>query len=506
MNAIVFDLYGTLLRIREPLIHKELPRRLGVGAKPWIRLVRSRLMTSSFPDREAFVRCVIDSLAPATSEATAAACLEIVERELASIEVVDGVHTLLTFLGRRGFRLGLLSNLSSVHKEALTRFDLARHFSAMRLSCDDGRVKPEPEIYLDLCRDLDAPPDSVLMIGDSLSNDVLAPRSLGMAALQIAPTSENGALESLLAFGWRSFDTEARPLLRDGASIALGGRRGVLRNIVSLPESHQGRLNLAATANLESSGTAPRVFAKRFLFPEAAYVEEFMHRLMAEIGLPTCDAVVVDGPEPVLVVSTAPGARFVDPVDPPLAFELGRHSAAAYLFANADLRPRNTFVLREGPQPVVTLIDLEHCLFNLALDVSELDDTLSPTTFDRLPPAEIQRRIKRRVLTERTTRRAMGTFLELESLDSELARAFRRGWVDTFRAVQARQDALCALIEERIYTSPHLVIGTQSYRRAMARLDLEDMRERFLQDPEELFPRMAAVRSGPARSSNHDAD
>jgi hypothetical protein len=49
-------------------------------------------------------------------------------------------------------------------------------------------------------------------------------------------------------------------------------------------------------------------------------------------------------------------------------------------------------------------------------------------------------------------------------------------------------------MEQRAYTEPFLIVGTRSYRRAFARVDVDDIRSRIEQDPVELFPRLAAVR------------
>ena len=215
-----------------------------------------------------------------------------------------------------------------------------------------------------------------------------------------------------------------------------------------VPDDEQGRYNLVSRAPATpvdgrppADGAPAELFCKRFLFPEAAHVELLAHQVMAEAGLPVCQAALVEDSEPCLVVTRAPGVKFRGPVDPVLAFEVARQCAAAYVFSNADLRPRNAFVSHDGPRPVVTMIDLEHCFFNLALEVDGLEDPLRPATFDRLTREEIERRLRRRVLSERTTRRAMRTFVELDRLDSDVGLAFKAGWIAAYEAMRARRSA-----------------------------------------------------------------
>jgi hypothetical protein len=270
--------------------------------------------------------------------------------------------------------------------------------------------------------------------------------------------------------------------------VTLGGRRGTLRGLQPLPDAEQGRYNLVATAEVAyADGGVATVYCKRYLFPEGAHVEEFAHGFLRALGLPACDAMVSPGPEPCLIASRAPGAKLEEATTVPLARQVGRQAALAYLFANADLRPRNAFASDDASGPTLTMIDLEHCFFDLALDVSGIDDPLRPESLDRLGADELARRIQRRVLTPRTMKRARRAFFGTDALAPDLQRAFEEGWMDAYREAQAQADRACGLIAERIRREPFLIIGTQAYRRAMAAVDLEEIRRRLGEDAETVY-------------------
>jgi len=490
LKAVVFDLYGTLAFARERLVHKELPRALGVSGRRWVELIRKELLVRPFPDTDAFARFVCERLAPERSDGETLV-RSLVEREVASVEAAPGARSLLAFLKRRGFTVGLLSNLASPHKAPVERLGLQEHLDASAYSCDAGMTKPEPRLYLDLLARLGAAPGETLMLGDSEPNDVAAPRRLGMHALLVDSGGGPGSLREVADLGFRSLagDDPLRPLVGDGQRVELEGRGGVLRDVRMLPDHEQGRYNLVARARVEHDGGTRRdVFCKRFLFPEAVHVEEFAHRIHAAMGVASCPVFVTTGPEPCLVVAKAEGTKMEQgPVTPDLAREIGRQCAMAYLFANADLRPRNAFLAWEHGEPRVTMVDLEHCFFNMAMDVAGLGDPLVPESFDRLGEDELERRVLKRVLTERTTRRARRTFFETDSLDSVAASAFREGWLDIYRRGQREVELLCGMLAERVVRPPYLIIGTQSYRRAMALTDVRDIRRRIEQDPERVF-------------------
>ncbi len=449
-----------------------------------------------FESRTEFARFICERLAPGRP-GVEERMQAMVEDELASVEPFEGVLSLLAFLRRRGYSLGLLSNLSSVHKEPLRRLAMEPMFDATGFSCDAGVGKPEPRFYLDLCARLGAEPAETLVVGDSVRNDVRVPRSLGMRAVRVGGAAGEGlATTALLGFVSLRPGSELLPLLAAGDQVKLGGRTGTLRGLSPLPDPEQGRYNLVARGTFDfDGGDATTVYCKRYLFPEGAQVEAFAHGFLAALGMPSCDAAVTSGPEPCLVASTAPGRKMEGTtMTAAVALQVGRQAALAYLFANADLRPRNAFVSDDGAGPTITMIDLEHCFFNLALDVSDIADPLRPESLDRLGDAELEARVRRRVLTPRTMKRARRAFFGTDDLANDFEQAFEEGWVGAYREVQAQGEQACGLLEERARREPFLIIGTQAYRRAMARVDLDEVRRRLAEDAETVY----AASFGPA--------
>ena len=494
-EAIIFDLYGTLARIRRPRMRRALARKLGLSSRDWMRLVRDDLLVRPYESDEALIDRILGEVGQDVSTTLRAQAQDMLREELESVEPLPEVQALLAFLKRRGYRLGLLSNLTSAHKRVLEGFSLYENFAAAGFSCDEGMSKPQPELYLRLCERLEASPDRTLFVGDSYQNDVKAPAQLGMRTMFLSSREEGFSSASLL--GWIHLETtpELVSMLSEGSRIEWRHSAGVVTSFRPLQDDEQGRYNLVAEARLRVEGKAREetVFCKRFYFPEAGQVEAFAHQMMQEIGLSDCVTTLIEAPEEHLVVSQAPGRKFAHVVDNSLATEIGRHCAAAFILANADLRPRNAFVDDSIVPPRMTMVDLEHCFFALALDISGVERPLDPYSFDDMDPDELAGRIKKRVLTDRTTRRAMRSFVELESFETELAGAFRTGWVDCFRQIRERWPRLERLLEERVHRKPYLIIGTQAYRRAMAQVDIEEMKARVMLDAEEIFPRMAAL-------------
>jgi len=231
------------------------------------------------------------------------------------------------------------------------------------------------------------------------------------------------------------------------------------------------------------------VYLKRFLDPAGAHVEALARRVMRAAGLSTPEAWVESGGgEPVLASRPAPGAPYAGELDPAVAGELGRHMAFAYAFANADFRPRNAFLQRSpGGGATLTMIDLEHCFLDLALDVTALERPGDPHALDALDLREAQARAARRVLTPRTVRRAVAAFFDPATASLPVLEAFSDAFLEQYRAMARDADHLAGMIEERILRPPYLVAGTRRYRRALARLDVLAIGQRLAEPPERVL-------------------
>lgn len=105
------------------------------------------------------------------------------QEELASIQLYPEVPDVLSRLSASGVRWGILSNLAKPYAAPLLQLVGDNTPLYAGWSFQLGLRKPQPEIYHNVCSALGVTPEQALMVGDSLANDVVAPRSLGMHAL-----------------------------------------------------------------------------------------------------------------------------------------------------------------------------------------------------------------------------------------------------------------------------------------------------------------------------------
>lgn len=500
VRAIAFDLFGTLVVLEDPLFRRQAPRALGVAPRVWLGAVREVGLRRAFPSVQALAQALAAACG-AQGEGAVAALAAGLERQLAAARLVPGVRATCGFLQRRGLQLALVSNLSSAHLQLVDRFQLREAFSLVLASCETGLAKPEEAVFRALAHALALPVEAILVVGDSEAADGAA-RRFGFPVLLVGrdiPTAAH--------VGWLALEGSAplAPLLAPGTRWVAADGTWELRSLTPLADEQQGRYNLVAVAEASNGSAEATWYCKRFWQPASAFVDELARGLARELDLPVPEAVVLEAGEPLLVSRQAPGEPFDGQVDAEVAFDLGSHLAFAYAFANADIRPRNAFVFREGGRRRLALIDFEHCFLNLAIPPEKLPAPQDARVLAALSLAEAQGLAARQVITPKTIVRARNEFFDFRQASREVKQALAEGFAGCWQAMRARQEELLARVLGRLQQEPFLPVGTWRFRRALAPFDVEEMRQRLAQDLQEVLGFFLAEGSSWSPGSPHGA-
>ena len=106
--------------------------------------------------------------------------------------VVDGGEKVVAELKRRGYILGIISNLIGTREipEWMENEGFGRYFKSVVLSSVCGVRKPDPSIYLEATRLAGVNPANCAYIGDNLKRDVVGTRSAGFGVMIIVNSPE----------------------------------------------------------------------------------------------------------------------------------------------------------------------------------------------------------------------------------------------------------------------------------------------------------------------------
>lgn len=109
----------------------------------------------------------------------------------------DALPTLET-LRRKGYRLGLVSNVSddALIQRLIRRLGLEPYLRPALNSAGIGIRKPDPQIFQLVLEEWDLEPGDVVMVGDALEADILGARLAGLGAI-LALMDENPANDEL---------------------------------------------------------------------------------------------------------------------------------------------------------------------------------------------------------------------------------------------------------------------------------------------------------------------
>lgn len=188
-KAVIFDLYWTLLYEEETgLLAQalELVEKAGVEPEDWRAAWHATLEASWRSELSLWGRA-----RTALKRAGAAECDGALAEKLAGLmaarsvpRLYDDVRESLAQVQDMGFRMGLISNISSYRAGWLKEIELAPFFDTMALSCDLGVTKPDPAIYLAALEGLRVQPEECVFV-DDVPPYVQAARDLGMATVRI---------------------------------------------------------------------------------------------------------------------------------------------------------------------------------------------------------------------------------------------------------------------------------------------------------------------------------
>jgi len=96
------------------------------------------------------------------------------------VKTYPHIYGVINTLHRRGYRTGLLSNISHPWEEVAESLGAKTYFDALVFSYKVGIVKPDPRIYLKTCELLGAEPRQVALVGDGEDEEMEGAQKVGM--------------------------------------------------------------------------------------------------------------------------------------------------------------------------------------------------------------------------------------------------------------------------------------------------------------------------------------
>ena len=228
LRGVIFDLGGTLV-YQNPIPELDRERQqcaaiarlaaeeLGCRAPDALaeRLLALRNEHGDLTQRDLVERPAREAIATSLREAGLVVndgILDRAERLLFNTDrgrpLYPGARELLETLRGRDLRIGLISNWSShwIVTDVVAGAGIHDYFAPLVSSADFGRIKPHPSIFMHVLEMWGFIPDDVVMIGDTLSTDVLGASRVGMRSIlvDVEPNPSNADVQAAIRPTYRA--------------------------------------------------------------------------------------------------------------------------------------------------------------------------------------------------------------------------------------------------------------------------------------------------------------
>lgn len=181
IEAIVFDLYGILLRVPGitsfSFLKANIPDGI-ISRNQW----KTLLLKRDYKDIDQFLEVISKSY-----------CLSYdlkqqfkykLWKELESVELYKDTQETLVQLSER-YPLYLMSNLASFFKQPVYDLGLDKFFKQIFFSCEVGLAKPDTSFFGFLSREVKLKSQNILIVGDNLISDYQGASLAGMIPLHL---------------------------------------------------------------------------------------------------------------------------------------------------------------------------------------------------------------------------------------------------------------------------------------------------------------------------------
>jgi putative hydrolase of the HAD superfamily len=189
MEAVLFDLYQTLVYEKDKRYYAALTEVLGVEHALFMKAYNyygTASMTGELPSMAHRVHASCQAIRSGHNfEDAWHAVVSTLHHYYESIALyADAEHVARTALAN-GYRLAIVSNASRYSWEVVRRYPFFSEFEDIVFSCDLGVMKPHPRMYLEACSRMRLNPEDCYFVGDGGHEEMKGARELGMKTVLV---------------------------------------------------------------------------------------------------------------------------------------------------------------------------------------------------------------------------------------------------------------------------------------------------------------------------------
>ncbi len=176
IQGVIFDLYNTLLcRTKKKRPYAALARALNMDLREVIEVALTQ------PDH---LKSIVDN----SHTDILKQFEEVISEDVQAVTLYPEAKEIIEKLRERDIKIGIISNLSVPYQKPFFTLGLAELTDEHIFSCNVDCKKPDEKIYQLLVNRLMLAKENLIMVGDSLINDVTTPKNIGIQAIHLDRT------------------------------------------------------------------------------------------------------------------------------------------------------------------------------------------------------------------------------------------------------------------------------------------------------------------------------
>lgn len=192
-KAVVFDLFGTLAQNipthEYDQLTYELGDALGIERNQFFSIWKETTRQREYGDFKGYaenIKYLCNKLSLPIDDSRADSLAEVRHKLVRkALTPWPDAEVTLKQLKSEGYQVGLLSNCSYPVPHFWHELGIAKYVDQTVFSCEEGAMKPDPEMYYKICAKLGVSPKDCLFVGDGENNELGGAQEVGMTPVLI---------------------------------------------------------------------------------------------------------------------------------------------------------------------------------------------------------------------------------------------------------------------------------------------------------------------------------
>lgn len=176
IRSVIFDMFQTLA-IGKPDPESEIAARFNIKDRYFVERFTCG---TKYSDRDHYLRSICSGIGVEISHENLKIIDNILKKHLNKVTLDPEAKDVLYKIRGKNLKLAMISDMPNPDWDIIKKEGLHKIFDVRILSYEVGLAKPDPKMFSMCLKRLNIKPEEAIFIGDSVMNDIVPAKKLGM--------------------------------------------------------------------------------------------------------------------------------------------------------------------------------------------------------------------------------------------------------------------------------------------------------------------------------------